>query len=273
MNLHDIQILNPSIHQEHTLILKLNHGRVNEMGSEQLRAWENLTDILNKGTFRCLITTSEKISKSGKPIFIAGANVTERKEWNNNDIRSHVRWQRNILQNLRRTPIFHICIVQGIALGWGTEFLLTADYRITTPKARFGLPETGLGILPGAGGTSDLWQDIGIAHALRLGMTGEHIDSQEACHIGLCQEEHSDEAQALERALQLAERVAKNSPTAVAAFKSALLASVGRGSNLRKGLEAQAYEHCINTKEAEIGRKYFKSQEPTPWGAFHPFKI
>ena len=127
--------------------------------------------------------------------------------------------------------------------------------------------------LPGAGGTSDLWQEIGIAHALRLGMTGEKINSTEACKIGLCQEEFADSNQAMTRALALTDRIAKNSPTAVAAYKSALLASVGRGSNLRQGLEAQAYEHCVNTQEAAIGRAHFGSKAPTPWGVFRPFKL
>jgi enoyl-CoA hydratase/carnithine racemase len=273
MNLETIQILNPTIRDDHTLILALNHGRVNEMGSDELRAWESLTKLLKNGEIRTLITTSDKKSKKGTPIFIAGANVTEREDWNDNQIRAHVRWQRNTLQALRRAPIFHICVVPGIALGWGTEFLLTADYRITTPQSRFGLPETSLGILPGAGGTSDLWQDIGIAHALRLGMTGEQINSKEACAIGLCQEEHPDQNSAMERAFTLADKISKNSPTAVAAFKQALLASVGRGANLRQGLEAQAYEHCVNTQEAAIGRAHFGSKEPTQWGSFKPFSL
>lgn len=273
MNLDSISPLNPTMHDESTLIIALNHGRVNEMGTRELRAWEELTKKLEEGCIRTLITTSYKKSKKGTPIFIAGANVTERKEWNDNEVRSHVRWQRNTLQALRRAPIFHICVVPGIALGWGTEFLLTADYRITTPEGVFGLPETSLGILPGAGGTSDLWQEIGIAHALRMGMTGERISSTEACSIGLCQEELSTQEEAMERAFSLAKKISNNSPTAVAAYKRALLASVGRGANLRQGLEAQAYEHCVHTGEAAIGRANFGSKEPTPWGPFKAFRL
>lgn len=273
MNLEKISTLHPTMHNEQTLIIALNHGRVNEMGTQELKAWESLTGLLEQGTIRTLITTSYKKSKKGTPIFIAGANVTERKGWSDNDVRAHVRWQRNTLQNLRRVPIFHICVVPGIALGWGTEFLLTADYRITTPQGVFGLPETSLGIVPGAGGTSDLWQEIGIAHALRMGMTGERIDSKEACAIGLCQEELPSQQEAMDRALTLAKKIAQNSPTAVAAYKRALLASVGRGANLRQGLEAQAYEHCVHTGEASIGREHFGSTEPTPWGPFKPFSL
>ena len=271
MNLEAFHILNPSI-RDHTLTLTLDHGHVNEMGKRELEAWEALVQYLNQGEIRALITQSTKKSKRGTPIFIAGANVKERQNWSEQEVRSHVRWQRNILHALRHCPVFHICIVSGIALGWGTEFLLTSDYRLCTPEASFGLPETGLGIIPGAGGTSDLWVEIGIPQALRLGMTGERIKASEACRINLCQEMCETAEDALNRAHQLASLVCKNSPTAVAGFKSALLACVGRGANLRRGLEARAYEHCVNSKEASIGRKYFGKDIPTPWGPRQPFK-
>ena len=75
----NIHLLNPSLSDKaHTLTLNLDHGRVNEMGSEQLKSWENLCTFLKKGTVQTLITTSQKKSRSGKPIFIAGANVNER---------------------------------------------------------------------------------------------------------------------------------------------------------------------------------------------------
>ena len=56
-----------------------------------------------------------------------------------------------MLQRLRHAPVFHIVLVDGVALGCGTEFLITGDIELTQ-NGRFGLPETGLGILPGAGG-------------------------------------------------------------------------------------------------------------------------
>ena len=170
---------------------------------------------------------------------------------------SHVQWQREVLIRLRRVPCFHICLVDGIALGWGTEFLLTADYRITTPNATFGLPETGLGILPGAGGTSELWMEIGIAHALRLGMAGERIGSQEATRIGLTQESVDNWDIGRQRATQLMQSALTRSPTAAAAFKSALLQSKGLDTQQRVR-EGQAYNHCVDTGEAQIGRQILK---------------
>ena len=247
----------------------MNHGRVNEMGSTELRDWENLTNHLQNGHVRALITTSDKTTKSGKSIFVAGANVTERADWSLEQVKEHVRWQRNTLAALRKVPVFHVAVVDGLALGWGTEFLITADYRIATPKAQFALPETGIGILPGAGGTSELSRIIGPPQALRLGMTGEKIDAQEALRIGLVDELVKDETAAQERAFELANMTALRSPTAIGAFKQSLLAGLSMDEESRQELEAQAYELCVDSGEAEIGRTNFKaitSGENVQWG-------
>jgi len=275
MSLQSFSVLNPHLSEDKTVLtLSLDHGKANEMGSDQLQAWSNLTSFLSQGLVRSVITTSQRKSRSGKSLFISGANVTERRGWDNEKVKAHVRWQRQVLQSLRESPVFHICVVDGIALGWGTEFLLCCDYRISTENASFGLPETSLGILPGAGGTSELWMEIGLAHALRLGMTGERINGSEATRIGLTQELHSSWQEAMNRANALADLASRRSPTAIAALKDAMLAARGVSSAVRRELEATAYEHCVDTGEAAIGRKHFKeilAGEKIEWGQFQSF--
>ena len=250
-------------------LIELSHGKANEMGSEQVAAFDSICDELEKGGVRALITWSRRRSSRGTPIFIAGANVTERTGWSQEQVRAHVRNQRRVLNRVRNLPLLHICVVNGVALGWGTEFVLTCDYRIAASEASFGLPETGLGILPGAGGTAELWSQIGLPQALRLGMTGEKISAAEAERIGLVQEVAEGVDEGLERAKALAARVARNSPTAVAAFKRAALGVVGLPAAEREELEAQAYEHCLDSGEAAIGRENFaaiRKGEEVPWG-------
>ncbi len=249
--------------------LRLDHGKANEMGSPQLSELERLTAALADSDAVALITHSTKRSSRGTPIFVAGANVTERVGWSDDQVKAHVRWQRTVLAALRRAPVFHLVVVEGVALGWGTEYLLVGDYRIATPVASFALPETGLGILPGAGGTGELWAQIGAPQALRLGMTGERIDADEASRIGLVQEVCADADAAMERARALAQLVARRSPTALAAFKKAVIASVGLGAEKRTEREARAYEHCVDTGQAAIGREHFaaiRQGEVPPWG-------
>jgi enoyl-CoA hydratase/carnithine racemase len=150
--------------------VELDHGRANEMGSELLADWKLLAEALEEGPARALLTWSQRRSAKGTPLFISGADVTERAGWDEERVRNHVRHQRAVLARLRRAPVFHVVVVDGVALGWGTEFLICADYRIAGPGASFGLPETGIGIVPGAGGTSELWALIGVPQALRLGI-------------------------------------------------------------------------------------------------------
>lgn len=247
--------------------LTFDHGRVNEMGSQQLGEFEELTRQLSESAgIVALITRSTRVTRKGTPIFVAGADVTERVGWTDAQVKAHVRRQRRVLGALAGAPVFHVAVVDGAALGWGTEYLLTADYRIATSQASFGLPETGLGILPGAGGTSELWAQIGVAHTLRLGMTGERVNADEACRIGLVQETVSTAEIGLGRARDLCGRVARCSPTAVAAFKAAVQASAG--ADRRTELEAQAYEHCVDTGNAATGRSAFadiRKGNPVAW--------
>ena len=255
--------------------LSFDHGKANEMGTAQLEAFSALCDELETDDSRVLITYSRRRSKRGTPIFVAGANVTERVGWSRDKVARHVRYQRDVLRRVRALPLFHIALVNGVALGWGTEYTLTADYRIGCKDSVYGLPETGLGILPGAGGTAELWAQIGLPQALRLGMTGERISADEAYRIGLIQELCEDVDAGLARAEALASRAAKNSPTALAAFKRAALAAVGASQEQRVDIEARAYEHCLDSGEAAIGRAHFdqiRAGEAVPWGDLEVFE-
>ncbi len=259
MDLSSIAALHPDHDPERRLlVLSLDHGKANEMGTEQLDALTRLCALLESdAAVGCLLTTSRRVSKKGRPIFIAGANVTERTGWDDPRVKAHVLRQRALMRRLRRLPLFTVALSHGVTLGWGTEFLLTADYCLATPTASFGLPETGLGIVPGARGTAELARQIGAAQALRLGCTGETVDAHEAQRIGLVQEVVDDVDAGLVRTRALAERLRKRSPTAVAAYKRALLASLGQPEAVRLDSEARAYEHTVDTGEAAIGRAGF----------------
>ena len=255
--------------------LAFDHGKANEMGRAQLDGFVDLCERLEAGEARVLVSYSRRRSRKGTAIFVAGANVTERASWSRDEVAAHVRFQRSVLRRVRGLPLFHVAVVNGVALGWGTEYALTADYRIGCDESVYGLPETGLGILPGAGGTAELWAQVGLAQALRLGMTGERIPAEEAYRIGLIQEIQPDVDAGLARAAELGARVARNSPTAVAAFKRAAQAAVGFSDADRVALEAKAYEHCLDSGEAAIGRSHFaniRAGETVPWGPLELFK-
>jgi enoyl-CoA hydratase/carnithine racemase len=147
--------------------------------------------------------------------------------------------------------------------------VLTADYTMATDAASFALPETGLGILPGARGTAELAAIIGAPQAMRLGCTGEAVGGTEALRLGLVQELVDDVDAGVERARALAGLLRRRSPTAVAAFKRALLQAGGRPEAERLELEARAYERCVDSGEAAVGRESFariRAGETPDWG-------
>jgi enoyl-CoA hydratase/carnithine racemase len=273
MDLSPIAALHPRLDPpRQLLILELDHGKANEMGSEQLAAFEALCVLLEgpqELAITCLCTTSRRVSASGKPIFIAGANVTERVGWDDARVKAHVLRQRKLMQRLRRLPLFNVALSTGVTLGWGTEYMLTADYPMATAAASFALPETGLGIVPGARGTAELASLIGPAQALRLGCTGDSIDAREAARIGLVAELVSDLDAGLARVESFAEQLRRRSPLAVSSFKSALLDGLGRSEPERIALEEAAYERCVDLGEAAIGRSSFaeiRDGKTPAWG-------
>ena len=272
MDLSPISGLNPRYEDGHRLlVLELDHGKANEMGSAQLDAFTNLCELVeNNDEVRTLCTTSRRSSKNGRPIFIAGANVTERVGWDDARIKAHVIRQRALMDRLRRLPVFNIVLTHGVTLGWGTEYVLTGDFALATPGATFGLPETGLGILPGARGTAELMFAVGPAHALRLGCTGETIGADEAARIGLVQEVVDSVDAGLLRVRELADLVRRRSPTAVATYKRAMLRACGAEPAARLEIERRAYEHTVATGEAAIGRQHFAAIRDggvPPWGS------
>ena len=112
-----------------------------------------------------------------------------------------------------------IAAVEGFCLGGGFELALMADIMVLGPKARLGLPETNLGLIPGAGGLSRLQARVGRARACRMGMLGEVIDRDTAMDWGIAAFA-TDDASAM--AADLATRLAGRAPLALAAAKQAL---------------------------------------------------
>jgi enoyl-CoA hydratase len=114
-----------------------------------------------------------------------------------------------------------VCAVQGRALSAGLELALACDVRIAAEGATFGLPETGLGLVPLAGGGQRLARLVGRGSALQLVLTGEPIDAAEALRIGLVGAVTPAERLAAE-AEAIASRIAGRGPLAVRYAKEAV---------------------------------------------------
>ena len=125
---------------------------------------------------------------SAKPAFIVGADITEFKpsfSGGEEAIREVVLSVRNLFDELEDFPIPSVVAVNGFALGGGCELLLACDYRIATPDAKIGLPETKLGILPGWGGTVRLPRLAGVDTAVDWIASGSNNSAEKALKAGV----------------------------------------------------------------------------------------
>lgn len=151
-----------------------------------------------------------------------------------------------------------ICAVNGYALGGGCELAMACDIRIATARSRFGQPETGLSIIPGAGGTQRLSRLIGVGRAKELIYTGRILTAEEAKEMGLVNQvtENSRE-ELMTAALEMARRIMKKGPVAVSMAKMAI--NVGMDTDINTGLlfERIAQTVAFSTEDRREGTAAF----------------
>ncbi len=156
---------------------------------------------------------------------------------------------------IRAFPKPLVAAIEGFALGGGLELALMADLMVVGPTARLGLPETNLGLIPGAGGGQRLMARIGPARAARMVLTGEIIDAPTAHAWGLASHLAED---ALIEAETLTAKLADRAPLALMAAKAALVA--GAESALALTQERQAFESLLDTADKAEGIGAFQEK-------------
>lgn len=154
---------------------------LNALNSETLAELDQCFDeISTRKDIKVLILTG-----SGQKAFVAGADISEMVNATPAEGRQMGMLAKQAFLKLETMPQVTIAAVNGYALGGGCEISMACDIRIASDNARFGQPETGLGILPGFGGTQRLARLIGKGRAKELIFTCDQIDAQEAYRIGL----------------------------------------------------------------------------------------
>lgn len=149
-----------------------------------------------------------------------------------------------------------IAAVRGFALGGGCELALHADIIVAGRGARFGLPEVRVGIMPGAGGTQRLVRAVGKFKAMRMLMTGEQIGGETAERWGLASEVVDDDA-VLERALELAERIASGPAVALEHIKETVLLGADLPLQSALALERRSFQLLFDTDDQREGMAAF----------------
>ncbi|KAK7198222.1 enoyl-CoA hydratase/isomerase family protein [Novymonas esmeraldas] len=200
---------------------------------------------------RCLI-----VSSAVPKVFCAGADLKERKDMSVAQSRAFVQRLRQTFNDLEDLPIPTIAAIEGKALGGGMELALALDMRVAGDGAAVGFPETGLAIIPGAGGTVRAPAVLGVSRALELILTAEQVSAQRALELGLVNRVVPAGA-ALEAAFDLALRIARNGPLGVSAAKRAVRTSAGKSRDEAMRVEAEQYEVVLATEDRLEGLKAF----------------
>ncbi len=178
-----------------------------------------LNALAARDDVRVLIFTGARDPASGKMFFVAGADIAEMRERTSEDALRRING--GLFRAIEQFHAPTIAAIEGYALGGGCELAMACDLRVAGASARFGQPEVGLGILPGAGATYRLPRLVGIGRARELIFTGKLIDAAEAYRIGLVNRVVDDGA-ALDAAFVLAGEIAANAALAVRMAKTAV---------------------------------------------------
>ncbi|HVU49041.1 MAG TPA: enoyl-CoA hydratase-related protein, partial [Polyangia bacterium] len=162
---------------------------------------------------RCVILTG-----AGEKAFVAGADVKAMAEMTPAEAGALAGISHRLGEIIGGMGAPVIAAVNGFALGGGCELALCCDFIYASRAARFGLPEVGLGVIPGLGGTQRLPRRVGLGRASELLVTGAVIDADEAMRIGLVNAV-LEPAAFLPRVRAVADAIASRAPLAVAAAK------------------------------------------------------
>lgn len=206
---------------------------LNALNSETLNELkEVLTDIEKRDDVKVVILTGD-----GEKSFVAGADIAEMVNFTAAEARAFgMRASEPFfkLMNMRQVTI---AAVNGFALGGGCEIAMACDIRIASDNARFGQPETGLGIIPGFGGTQRLARLVGMGRAKEMIFTCDNIKADEAYRIGLVNKV-VPQAELMDTAKAMAAKIASKGSYANAIAKAAI--NNGYDMDIKNAVEMEA---------------------------------
>jgi enoyl-CoA hydratase len=236
--------------EEPIAVVRLNRPeQLNALSSELMRelvgALENL-DV--DESIRCIVLAGNERA------FAAGADISELRDTSTIDLYFGARLDLWDAIRSIRTPL--VAAVSGYCLGGGCELAMACDLIVASESAQFGQPETGLGVMPGAGGTQLLARSIGKAKTMDVVLTGRFLDASEAERAGLVARVVAREAW-LDEAKRVAREIAEKGPVAQRLAKEAINGAFETTLSAGLDVERKLFHLAHGTEDAKEGLAAF----------------
>ena len=240
------------VKNERIAVITINRPEaLNALNVEVISELEKVIGTLEQDeSIAAMILTGEGRS------FVAGADIVEQSKL---DLAGGRKWGRRgsaLMRRIEKLEFPTIAAVNGFALGGGCEIAMACDIILASEKAKFGQPETGLGILPGFGGTQRLARLVGKGRAKELIFTCDMIDANEAYRIGLANKV-VPQAELLDTCKAMAEKIMSKGSYAISLAKEAI--NTGTETDLSSGLtlEADLFGLAFSTDDKKEGMTAF----------------
>lgn len=230
---------------------------LNAINSQVLHELEAaLGAVAANQALRALILTG-----GGEKAFVAGGDIAEMATYTPAQALAFATLGHRVLDLLGQLPIPVIAAVNGFALGGGCELALACDFIYASEKAKLGLPEVTLAVIPGFGGTQRLTRLLGRARAKELIFTGDVLDAAKAKEVGLVLEVLAPD-KLLPHCREVAQKIAKRGPLAVRQAKRVIEHGADLPLPAANELERQAFGVLFGTADQREGMKAFVEKRP-----------
>lgn len=196
------------------------------------------------------------LTGAGEKAFVAGADVSEFAGFSKKEgLELSASGHRDLFDMIPHMTKPVIAAINGFALGGGLELAMSCHIRIASTNALMGLPETGLGVIPGYGGTRRLPELVGKGLAFEMILSAKKLNAEEAFRVGLINRVTEPEA-LIDACMELARRISANSPTAISAAIRAVNSDKGEA---KAGAEAEieAFASCFDSADFKEGTSAF----------------
>lgn len=249
--------------EENIAMVGINRPPMNLLNTETLMEMRHAFDELEQDwDIKVVIITGRD------NVFVGGAEIDEIKDKSAMEGLEFARLGKSVCNQIESLPQPVVAAVNGVALGCGTELALSCNIVIASMNAKFGLPEVGIGIIPGFGGTQRLPRLIGKAKGMELIFTGDLLGAHEASKIGLVSKVVEPE-ELMQVAKNIAKKIANNGPLAIRLAKFVI--NNGLSADFRDGLalESEAFGLCFSTEDQKEGMSAFSEKRKPVFSGKH----